>query len=147
MIRSRANTFRKIWIIHQARPENNKCISMKRVIMESRNFRDDPRIILQSWQNNHHSIPTANYPSICYFIHESNGWCPWAPFLAAFTQCSGFSEMQHQKQSYIFGESLLPFSSVKSKPWDILNTSLEQTLTFSACVTCFSLLLNQGQRY
>jgi len=58
-----------------------------------------------------------------------------------------FRSMQHLKQGYVFGDSLLSFSCVKSQHWPILNSSSEKALSFSACITCFSPLLNQGQKY
>lgn len=41
--------------------------------MESRNFRADLRVILQSSQKKHHSIPTANYPSVISSMSQMHG--------------------------------------------------------------------------
>lgn len=39
--------------------------------MESRNFLDDPRVILQSWQKTpHHLIPAANDPSVISSMNQ-----------------------------------------------------------------------------
>lgn len=58
-----------------------------------------------------------------------------------------FRSTQHHKKGYVLGDSLLSVSCAKSKHWAILNMSSEKALSFFVCVTCFSPLLNQGQRY
>lgn len=128
-------------------PEYKKYISVKTIIMESRNFRNDPRVNLWSWRKNPCIQSSLQIISVVVISskNEMDNITSIRIFSCSFyTIVSLLWSIRHHKQGYGFGDNLLPFSCVRTA---ILNSSSEKALSFLACRTCFSPLLNHGQSY